>query len=79
MARPFAAPPGIPPDRAKALQTAFDAAHRDPQFLEEAKKVGVYVSPVTADELRAGIELMSSAPPELFEQVRRLLDHDKGG
>src|SRR5712691_7078100 len=30
MARPFAAPPGVPEDRARALQEAFLAAHRDP-------------------------------------------------
>src|SRR5262249_2091222 len=39
MSRPFAAPPGVPEDRAKALQTAFLAAHRDRQYLEEAAKV----------------------------------------
>ena len=36
MARPFAAPPGVPQERARALQAAFLAAHRDPQFLAEA-------------------------------------------
>jgi hypothetical protein len=49
MARPFAA--GVPADRIKTLQTAFLAAHRDPQFLEESAKVGVYVS---SDALDAG-------------------------
>ena len=49
MARPFAAPPGVPADRAKALQAAFVAAHRDPQFLAEAEKLGVDISPVGAD------------------------------
>ncbi len=49
----------------------------DPQFLEEANKVGVYVSPVTAQQLMDGIELMARASPELFERVRKLLDHDK--
>jgi tripartite-type tricarboxylate transporter receptor subunit TctC len=39
MARPFAAPPGVPPERAKALQAAFLAVHRDPRFLEEAEKL----------------------------------------
>ena len=46
MARPFAAPPGMPADRAKALQDAFVAAHRDPQFLAEADKLGLDISPV---------------------------------
>jgi tripartite-type tricarboxylate transporter receptor subunit TctC len=79
MARPFAAPPGVPLDRAKALQTAFFATHRDRQFLDEATRAGVYVSPVTAEELANSIEQMSRAPPAIFEQVRKLLDQGKGG
>jgi tripartite-type tricarboxylate transporter receptor subunit TctC len=78
MARPFAAPPGVPADRAKALQDAFAAAHRDPQYLAEASKVGVFVSPVTAEELIQSIERMARASPELLDQVRKLLGH-KGG
>jgi tripartite-type tricarboxylate transporter receptor subunit TctC len=73
MARPFAAPPGVPEDRAQALQTAFIAAHRDPQYLEEAKRAGVYVSPVGAEQIAQSIERMSQASPELFERVRKLL------
>jgi tripartite-type tricarboxylate transporter receptor subunit TctC len=73
MARPFAAPPGIPEDRTKALRTAFLAAHHDRQFLDEAAKVGVYISPVSAEEVIASIEQMSRASPELIEQTRKLL------
>jgi tripartite-type tricarboxylate transporter receptor subunit TctC len=73
MARPFAAPPGVPADRAGALQTAFMAANPDPQYLEEAAKIGIYVSPVSAEEIGKGIERMAQSPPELFEQVRKLL------
>jgi tripartite-type tricarboxylate transporter receptor subunit TctC len=79
MARPFAAPPGVPEDRVKALQTAFLAAHRDPQYLEESEKIGVYVSPVSAADMVRSIERLSQASPELFEQVRRLLAGNKGG
>jgi tripartite-type tricarboxylate transporter receptor subunit TctC len=73
MARPFAAPPGVPEDRVKALQTAFLAVHRDPQYLEEAKRAGVYVSPVGAEDIIQSIERMSRAPPEIIERVGKLL------
>jgi tripartite-type tricarboxylate transporter receptor subunit TctC len=79
MARPYAAPPGVPADRAKALQAAFDAVHRDPQYLEEAKKSGVFASLVTAAEMTASIEKMAASSPELFERVRKLLEGNKGG
>ena len=35
MARPYAAPPDVPADRARALRDAFDAVHRDKEFLAE--------------------------------------------
>ena len=39
MARPFAAPPGMPADRKAALIAAFDETMKDPDFLAEAKKL----------------------------------------
>jgi tripartite-type tricarboxylate transporter receptor subunit TctC len=36
--RPFLAPPGVPEDRAKALQVAFMATMEDPEFLADARK-----------------------------------------
>jgi tripartite-type tricarboxylate transporter receptor subunit TctC len=79
MARPYAAPPGVPEARIKALQTAFLAAHRDPQYLDEAARIGIYVSPVSAQDMARSIEQMSQAPPELFDQVRKLLSGNKRG
>src|SRR5215471_2158724 len=73
MARPFAAPPGIPDERAKALQAAFLAAHRDPNFLEEARKLGLDISPVDADQVLEGIERLARAPPSVLAYMKRLL------
>ena len=56
LSRPFAAPPGIPAARAQALQRAFAATHRDPQYLADAAKQRVDVSPVTAEEVLAGAQ-----------------------
>jgi tripartite-type tricarboxylate transporter receptor subunit TctC len=39
IARPFAAPPGVPADRVRALRDAFAATMKDPDFLAEAKKL----------------------------------------
>jgi tripartite-type tricarboxylate transporter receptor subunit TctC len=79
MAWPYAAPPGVPPDRAAALQQAFMAVHRDRQFLDEAKTTGIDVSPVNAADLRRTIEDMYRASPETLDYVRRLLASGKGG
>jgi tripartite-type tricarboxylate transporter receptor subunit TctC len=73
MARPFAAPPGVPPERAKALQAAFLAVHRDPRFLEEAEKLGLDISAVDSDQVMGGIERLARAPPSVFAYMKELL------
>jgi len=78
MAWPYAAPPGVPTDRAAALQRAFAAAHHDPQFLAEARTAGLDVTLVSTDELRHSIEDLSRAPPDVFDYVRRLLAAGRG-
>jgi tripartite-type tricarboxylate transporter receptor subunit TctC len=73
MARPFAAPPGVPEDRVKALRDAFAAAHRDPAFLAEAEKLGVDISPVSAASMMAELDKMAKASPEVFDYMKKLL------
>jgi tripartite-type tricarboxylate transporter receptor subunit TctC len=79
MARPFAAPPGVPPDRAEALRAAFAAAHRDPKFLAEAEQLGIDISPVSADDVSRALDEMAHAPLEVFDYMKRLLAGAKGG
>ncbi len=79
MAWPYAAPPGLPADRAVALEDAFAAAHRDPQLLGEAKAAGLDVTLVRADELRRSIDKLSQAPTDMLDYVRTLLVTAKGG
>jgi hypothetical protein len=56
--RPFFAPPGLPNDRKGALRKAFDATMKDPEFLAEAGKLDLEISPIAAavvDEFLADI------------------------
>jgi tripartite-type tricarboxylate transporter receptor subunit TctC len=73
MARPFAAPPGVPAERAKALQDAFIATHHDPQFLAEAARMGLDISPVDANGVARGIEQMARAPPTVAAYMKALM------
>jgi tripartite-type tricarboxylate transporter receptor subunit TctC len=79
MARPFAAPPEVPEDRVKVLRAAFVAAHRDPQYIEEAAKLGVFISPVGGQDMVRSIESMAHASPGLFDHLRKLLAGRKSG
>src|ERR1700730_14395758 len=51
IARPFAAPPGIPQERARLLRQAFDATMKDPEFRAEAKNLNIDVEPVAGGEV----------------------------
>ena len=79
MARPFAAPPDIPPDRAAALRAAFMAAHRDSQYVADAAALGFKVSAVGAEDIMNNLDRMSRASPETFDYVRKLLAGLAGG
>jgi tripartite-type tricarboxylate transporter receptor subunit TctC len=80
MSRPFAAPPGVPEDRAKALQAAFLAVHKDPEYLADAEKMRIEVSPVGADVVLKAINKVANAPPDLLDYLRKLhADDAKGG
>ena len=73
MARPFAAPPGVPDDRAKALQEAFSATHHDAQFLAEAARLGIEISPVSADGVARGVDSLARAPPSILAYMKKLM------
>src|SRR2546426_6416360 len=78
MARPFAAPPGVPDDRARALQAAFLAAHHDTGLRAEAATLGVDISPLGADDMARSIEQMMHTSPEAFDYMKRLLASHRG-
>jgi tripartite-type tricarboxylate transporter receptor subunit TctC len=63
MARPYVAPPGIPPERLAALRSAFDATMKDPDFLAEAQRQDLEVRPVSGAEAAALINEIYASPP----------------
>ena len=73
MAWPYAAPPGVPARRIEALQTAFEAVHRNAKFVAESEAMGGEVSFVDAKELAKRIDSVSKASPELVEQMKVIL------
>ena len=79
LSRPFAAPPGLPPDRAQALQAAFLAVHQDPQYLDEAGRLKVDVSPIGGEAVLRAIDGIAGAPPDLLDYMKKLLSENKNG
>jgi tripartite-type tricarboxylate transporter receptor subunit TctC len=72
MSLPFVAPPGVPADRVKALQDAFMAMCRDKAVLDEADKLGIDMSPITAEEILKLVGRMAATPKDVIARYNAL-------
>jgi tripartite-type tricarboxylate transporter receptor subunit TctC len=72
LGRPWAAPPGVPPERVAALRAAFNATMRDDAFLAEAKQRGLEVTLRTGEELTAIVQEAAAFPPHLLARMVEL-------
>ncbi len=77
MAWPFVAPPGLPADRAAALQRGLAETFRDPAFLADAAQVKFAVNPVGAAAIDRAIDKLAAASPALLDTVRKLMIPEK--
>jgi tripartite-type tricarboxylate transporter receptor subunit TctC len=73
IARPFAAPPGVPADAARILRSAFDATTKDAEFLAEAKNLNLHVDPVGAAEIEALLKEIYASPAEIAKLASELV------
>ena len=73
--RPFVTPPGIPADRLKALQDAFAATLRDPEFLADADRAGVEIRYASPEGVRGALDDIFNAPEPIkaraLEELRK--------
>jgi hypothetical protein len=73
IARPFAAPPGVPEERARALRSAFDATMQDPQFRDEARSLNLDVDPVDGAAVEALLRDIYASPAEAVKLATELV------
>jgi tripartite-type tricarboxylate transporter receptor subunit TctC len=73
LSRPYAAPPEVPPERARALQQAFMATQKDPAYLADADKVGIEISPIGGAEIRKLIEQIAKTPADQLKRIENLI------
>jgi len=71
--RAFAVAPGVPDDRAMALQTAFFKLLADPKFLAEAKTHKYAIRPIPGEKIQAFVNDMMSMNPKTVEDLRRAM------
>ena len=66
MALPFAAPPGMPADRAKALQTRVHGHVPRPEFVAEAEKIGIDMSPIDGAGILKMLAATAATPKDVI-------------
>ena len=76
MARPFAAPPGIPEDRKAALLSAFDATMKDADFLAEAQKLNFDVRPVSSIAIDAMLAEVYQTPKDVIARATKAISSE---
>ena len=72
--RPYITPPGVPPERLKALRDAFDATMKDPDFLAEAAKAQLPINPMGGEEFARIVDRLYEVPEPLVARARKALE-----
>jgi tripartite-type tricarboxylate transporter receptor subunit TctC len=67
----YAAPPDVPAARRDVLRAAVMAAVKDPDFVAEAAKMQMDISPTTGAAVESAIARLSAASPAIIERVKR--------
>jgi tripartite-type tricarboxylate transporter receptor subunit TctC len=73
LGRPFIAPPGIAPDRLKALRESFKKTMSDTAFLADVKTRKLEANPATGEELETIAKEAVSQPRDIVERMKKIL------
>jgi tripartite-type tricarboxylate transporter receptor subunit TctC len=74
MARPFAAPPGIPQDRKQALIKAFDETMKDPDLIAEADKEKMDLAPMTGSAIDDLLRQLYAIPKDVTAKAAKAIE-----
>lgn len=74
IARAAVTTPDVPVERVAALRKAFMDTMKDEQFLAEANKMGIDISPRSGEDSQAVADKIVAAPPEVVARAKVLLE-----
>jgi tripartite-type tricarboxylate transporter receptor subunit TctC len=77
LARPVAAPPGVPPERVKMLRAAFIAAVQDPGFLKDVQQAKLDLSPISGEEVDSLVAVISNTPKSVTDRMTAVMTPPK--
>jgi tripartite-type tricarboxylate transporter receptor subunit TctC len=73
MGRPFVAPPSMPRDRTDALRKAFMDTMQDQEFLSDAEKAQLEITPVHGAEIEKLVKDVYATPPDVAAKAGALI------
>ena len=73
LGRPYMAPPGVPQDRAEALRKAFMDTMKDPEFLAEADKAKLEITPIDGAKIQQIVADAYKVDPAVAKKTEELL------
>ena len=71
--RSYIAPPGLPAEQLETLRTAFDATMSDRQFLDDAEKICIDVSPLSGAKVQALVQKLYATPKDIVARARQAI------
>jgi tripartite-type tricarboxylate transporter receptor subunit TctC len=69
------APPNVPADRVAVLRQAFDRMVADPEFLADAQRRGLEITPANARELDEIVQRTIATPASALVTLKKLIAH----
>jgi tripartite-type tricarboxylate transporter receptor subunit TctC len=75
MGRPYLAPPDVPKDRAEALRKAFMDTMTDNEFLADAAKSQLEITPVDGAEVEKLVKELYQTPKPLADKAAQFIRH----
>jgi tripartite-type tricarboxylate transporter receptor subunit TctC len=69
VARPVMAPPGVPAERLALLRSSFDKMVKDAEFLEDSRKSGLDIEPLTGAEVDKIVKMISETPENIAKRL----------
>jgi tripartite-type tricarboxylate transporter receptor subunit TctC len=72
-ARPYVFPPGTPKERVQILRKAFTDTMKDPEFIADAQKAKLDLSPLSGDEFEKIVVSFYRTEPEVVARLKDIL------
>jgi tripartite-type tricarboxylate transporter receptor subunit TctC len=74
LGRPYLAPPGVPQDRVDALRKAFTDTMKDKDFLAEAEKAKLEITPISGENVQKIVIDTYKVDPAIAKKTGEMLD-----